>query len=49
MLDVFEIEPGYIIVEADGMKLQYFQELSLPQNEYILPRSTNPNAFFKGN
>ena len=47
MLNIFEIEPGYVIIQADGIKLKYFQELSLLQSEYILPKSTNPDAFFK--
>ena len=43
----FEIEPGYVIVEAEGMQLKYFQELMLPSSEYVLPRTPNPDAYFK--
>ncbi len=43
----FEIERGYVIIEAEGMHLKYFQELMLPSSEYILPRSPKPSAYFK--
>ncbi len=43
----FEIEPDYVIIEAEGMHLRYFQELMLPLSEYILPKSPKPSAYFK--
>jgi len=42
----FEIEKGYVVIKADGMKLESFKSKSLSSSVYILPKVTNTREAF---
>lgn len=35
--NIFEIEPGYVLIKTDSMQLKSFSEVKLPPNVYTLP------------
>lgn len=39
--NIFEIEPGYMLIKTDNMKLASFQELTLSPDIYTLPKTQN--------
>lgn len=45
--NLFEIEMGYVIIKADGMKLESFKSKNVPSKEYKLPQVTNVGETFK--
>ena len=36
--NIFEIEPGYVLIKTDGMKLESFAEVNLSPKTYALPK-----------
>lgn len=36
--NIFEIEPGYMLIKTDSMKLESFVEINLPETTYSLPK-----------
>lgn len=39
--NIFEIEPGYMLIETDSMKLVSFAEVNIPPKMYTLPKKIN--------
>ena len=37
--NIFEIEPGYMLIKTDSMQLKSFAEVNLSQNIYALPKT----------
>ncbi|WP_294963712.1 hypothetical protein [Sulfurimonas sp.] len=42
----FEMKKGYVVIKADGMKLESFKSKSLSSNVYKLPKVTNTREAF---
>ena len=39
--NIFEIEPGYMLIKTDSMQLQSFVEVNLSPKMYALPKTNN--------
>ncbi len=44
--NLFEIEKGYVLIKADGMQLESFDNKSISSKEYTLPKVTNTREAF---